>query len=189
MHALASLYFRRRRPVRIKGIRPYRFAIILSLLAALILLRYWQEQSRPSVPAALSEETYAVERIIDGDTLLLVNGARIRLIGADTPETVKANCAVEPFGPEATEFSKSFLGEGRAYLTFDGERLDRYGRFLAYVWRDEDMQEMLNEELIRAGLAEARTGYNFSQGMKTRFRRAEEEAKTERRGIWSVRPE
>ena len=55
-------------------------------------------------------------------------------------------------------------------MTFDREKVDLYGRFLAYAWRDESMAEMLNEELIRAGLAEAKTGYRFSQSMKKRFR-------------------
>ncbi len=127
-----------------------------------------------------------MSRVVDGDTLLLENGTRIRLICADTPETVKPNFPVEPFGPEATKFTKDFLCAGRVFLTFDIERLDRYGRFLAYAWRDENMERMLNEELIRAGLAEAKTGYNFSQSMKTRFRRAEDEAKAARRGIWSA---
>jgi endonuclease YncB( thermonuclease family) len=44
---------------------------------------------------------------------------------------------------------------------------------------------MLNEELIRAGLATAETGYRYSSSMKTRFRRTEEEAKAAERGIWS----
>jgi endonuclease YncB( thermonuclease family) len=45
---------------------------------------------------------------------------------------------------------------------------------------------MLNEELIRAGLATAETQYDYSSSMKTRFRRAEDEAKSNRRGIWSM---
>lgn len=71
---------------------------------------------------------------------------------------------------------------------FDKERIDRYDRFLAYVWYvDPDSEEslLLNEELLRAGLAWARLGYSYSDAMKRRFRAAELEAKGAKRGIWS----
>ncbi|MFH1266468.1 MAG: thermonuclease family protein, partial [Planctomycetota bacterium] len=109
---------------------------------------------------------------------------RIRLQGIDTPESVKPNHPVEPFGPEASEFTRRFVAEGggRVRLQFDRERVDKYGRFLAYVWVDD---RMLNEELLRAGLATAETGFRYSKAMKDRFRRAEDEAKAAGRGIWS----
>ena len=154
-------------------------------MIAAILLRLWQDRHEQHVPEALAEGMYGLRRIVDGDTLLLENGARIRLIGADTPETVKPNHPVEPFGPEATRFTKEFLSDGQVYLSFDRQKLDQYGRFLAYAWRNEDMRLMLNEELIRAGLARAKTGFPYSQAMKNRFRRAEDKAKSAARGIWA----
>lgn len=155
------------------------------VIAILIVVRAWQDHSRPEPPEALPEGTYVVERVVDGDTLLLAGGARLRLIGSDTPETVKPGHPIEPFGPEATQFTRQFVAEtdGRIRLQMDRERLDKYGRFLGYVWvRDR----MLNEELIRAGLATAELGFRYSSSMKTRFRRAEEEAKAAGRGIWSL---
>jgi micrococcal nuclease len=159
--------------------------LVISVVMALIIaIRVWQDLSRPVPPETLPEGTYTVQRVVDGDTLLLANGARLRLIGADTPETVKPGHPVEPFGPEATQFTQQFLDEadGRIRLQLDRERLDKYGRFLGYVWVAD---RMLNEELIRAGLATAETGYRYSSSMKTRFRRTEEEAKAAERGIWS----
>ena len=47
---------------------------------------------------------------------------------------------------------------------------------------------MLNEELIRAGLARAKLQYRYSAAKKARFRRAEAEARAARRGVWSERP-
>lgn len=163
-------------------------AWVVIVLVALALFRWWQSDHRSAPPEALAEGPYAVERVVDGDTLLLANHARVRLIGADTPETVKPNWPVEPFGPEATAFTRRFVDEagGVVRLEFDRERLDRYGRFLAYVF---DGQQMLNEELIRAGLATAKTGFPYASGMKTRFRRAEDEARAAGRGIWSPKAE
>ena len=160
-------------------------AVVL-LLVALAALRWWHWQSHPSGPESLPESTYLVERVVDGDTLLLANRARVRLVGADTPETVQPNHPVEPFGPQATEFTRRFVarGKGRVRLQFDRERVDKYDRFLAYVWVDD---RMLNEELIRAGLATAETRFRYSSTMKTRFRRAEEEARAAGRGIWGAR--
>jgi micrococcal nuclease len=153
------------------------------LVAALVGLLYlWQRSPEPSSPDTISEGFYEVQRVIDGDTLQLTNGARVRLIGADTPETVKPNTPVEPWGPEATQFTKDFVAGGTVRLQMDRERVDKYDRFLAYVWVAE---QMLNEELIRNGLARARTGYAFSDAMKTRFRRAEKEARDAGRGVWS----
>jgi micrococcal nuclease len=165
--------------------RHRRYVIAISLaVAVLVAIRCWQRASDHPPPEALEEGTYRVQRVVDGDTLVLANQASIRLQGIDTPETVRPNYPVEPFGPEAAEFTRQFIAEGKGIvrLQFDRERKDEFGRFLAYVWVGD---RMLNEELVRAGLATAETGYRYSAAMKTRFRRAEEEAKAASRGIWS----
>lgn len=155
--------------------------LVLILIVLLALVRsFVDEKEEP--PTALEEGIYRVERTIDGDTLLLTNQARIRLLGADTPETVKPNHPIERWGPEASEFTKDFVTDREIRLQFDRERTDHYGRFLAYVWVDD---QMLNEELLRAGMAKFLPQYPYSSSMKTRFRQAEQEAKDARRGIWS----
>jgi micrococcal nuclease len=68
-------------------------------------------------------------------------------------------------------------------LQFDFERYDRYGRTLAYVFRDDIL---LNEEIIRQGFSRAQLQYNYSARMKKRFQHAEEEARNAQRGIWSL---
>lgn len=150
--------------------------------AILLVLRVWQQHGRIEPPEALAEGVYRVERVIDGDTLLLADGARVRLIGVDCPETVKPHHPVEPFGPVASAFTKSFVAGGKVRLQFDRERIDRYDRFLAYVFVDD---AMLNEELLRAGLARVEHRFHYSQSIQRQFDRAEEEAKEARRGIWS----
>lgn len=180
---------RRKRPIIARRLWSRRrgASLVAIVLAVLILLRWWQEGRRPSPPEYLHEGTHRVERVVDGDTLLLANRARVRLLGVDTPETVKPDHPEERFGEEATEFTRRFVAEGAGTvrLRFDRERVDRYGRFLAYVWVGD---RMLNEELVRAGLATAQTRYRYSATMKTRFRRAEDEAKAAGRGIWSRAP-
>jgi micrococcal nuclease len=175
-----------RRPSRpLARRRSRRYAIVFALAVALLVaVRCWQQASDLRPPEALREGTYLVQRVVDGDTLVLANQARVRLQGVDTPESVKPNHPVEPFAKEAAEFTRQFIadGDGIVLLQFDRQRVDKYGRFLAYVWVGD---RMLNEELVRAGLATAETGYPYSAAMKTRLRRAEEEARAEGRGIWS----
>jgi micrococcal nuclease len=53
-----------------------------------------------------SGEFEYVQRVVDGDTLLLGTGERVRLIGVDTPESVRSNTPVERFGKEAADFTR-----------------------------------------------------------------------------------
>ena len=154
-----------------------------AVLAALLAARVWYDRREPQRPEVLAEGTYQVARVTDGDTLVLTNEARVRLIGVDTPELSGPHTAEEPLGRQAKAFTEQFLIGGEALLRFDRERVDRYDRFLAYVYVED---RLLNEELVRAGLARARTEFRYSESMKRRFRRAEQEARAARLGIWSA---
>ena len=162
--------------------RPRLPTAFVLLILALVAWRAWRQTSRPAPPELLPEGYYQVERVVDGDTLLLANQARVRLQGVDTPETKKPEYPVEPWGPEASRFTVDFVADGKVKLEFDVERLDKYDRFLAYVYKDG---RMLNEELVRAGLATAELGFRYSDSKKRLFKQAEDEAKAARRGIWS----
>jgi micrococcal nuclease len=84
----------------------------------------------------------AVVRVIDGDTIVVHIGGRdenVRILGIDTPETHKPNTPVECFGPEASDRMTALLPRGTTVrLVRDVEARDRYGRLLAYVYRDSD---------------------------------------------------
>jgi endonuclease YncB( thermonuclease family) len=79
-------------------------------------------------------QTYNVERVVDGDTLLLTNAEYVRLIGVDTPETKHPQKAVEYFGKEAYLFTKKMAEGKEVRLEYDQTRRDRYNRILAYVY-------------------------------------------------------
>ena len=166
--------------------REPRALIMLSACALLIAWRVAALNNVESAPELLEEGIHEVRRVVDGDTLLLESGARVRLQGIDTPETVHEWQAVERWGPEASQFTKDFIGRAnrRVRLTFSSERKDRHDRFLAFVW---DGEAMLNEELVRAGLAHARLDYHYSGPMKRRLAKAQEEAQRAARGLWSVK--
>lgn len=141
----------------------------------------------------LQEGIWPVVHVADGDTLDVQdsngNRHRIRLIGADTPEVVKPNHPIEPFGPEASAFTKDMIkaAGSRVRVAFDGDQVDRYGRNLGMIYLQMPGDELfLNELLIREGLARATLQYRFSKGAKERFRKAEEEARSKKKGIWSL---
>ncbi len=162
----------------------FRSSLWLFVLAAWIVLRIALEWRASPPDEILVEGDYRVDYVVDGDTLRLVSGVRVRLQGIDTPETVDRNSPVEPWGPEATTFAKHFVSDAhqKIRLTFGKERIDRYGRQLAFVWNGETL---LNEELVRAGLARARLDYRYAGKMKRRLAAAEAEARQAARGIWS----
>jgi micrococcal nuclease len=147
-----------------------------------VAARYAKQASVPAPPEALDEGLYTIQRVVDGDTLLMANGIRLRLIGVNCPESVKPDWPVEPFGPEASAFTNEFVGQQQVKLQFDREREDRFGRMLAYVYVGD---KLLNEELLRAGLARYESHFHYSESMKRRVRKAQDAARDARRGIWS----
>src|SRR5262245_31854521 len=85
-----------------------------------------------------------VHRVVEGDTLVLENGERVRLIGVDTPESVDPRRPVEYFGKEAAEFTKKMVEGRRVRLEFDPANAHtghkdntRQGRTLAYVYLED----------------------------------------------------
>ena len=73
----------------------------------------------PSDPGITSPDIEYVQRVVDGDTLLLGTGERVRLIGVDTPETKRPNTPVEYFGKEASAFTKRLAEGKRIRLEYD----------------------------------------------------------------------
>jgi len=129
-----------------------------------------------------SQETYKVKRVIDGDTIKLENGERVRLIGIDTPETVHPSKAVEYYGKEAGDFTKRMVEGKRVKIEFDIQKRDKYGRLLAYVYLEDGT--FLNAELLRQGYANIST---YAPNVKyiEKFARLEREAREDSRGLWT----
>ena len=137
-----------------------------------------------------------VAHVVDGDTLVVaVDGwtRRVRLLGVDTPETVHPDKGVEPYGPEASAFTKRELTGRRVWLEYDAAPLDKYQRHLAYVWtqapaRGEEAirQGMFNARLLSEGWARVLTIQPNSRHADL-FVRIEREARSAGRGQWAAR--
>ncbi|WP_166626761.1 thermonuclease family protein [Jeotgalicoccus sp. S0W5] len=127
-------------------------------------------------------------RVVDGDTVNVLNEQneelKLRLLLIDTPETVHPNKPVEPFGPEASARLTELLNsDEQLYIEYDeGAKTDHYDRELVYLYvGDTNVHEVLLEE----GLA--RVGYIYEQQKYLdEFRAAEQIAKDQQIGIWSI---
>ncbi|HHS14140.1 MAG TPA: hypothetical protein ENN03_10300 [bacterium] len=150
----------------------------LGILLPAVLL--WAVMSDP----ALSQGTHRVERVIDGDTVELKNGERVRLIGINTPETVHPFKSVEFFGKEAGEFTRRLAEGKRVRIVTDVQERDRYGRLLAYVFLEDGT--FLNAELLKQGYATVSTHPPNVKYVKL-FRKLERQARKKGIGLWGKR--
>jgi micrococcal nuclease len=152
---------------------------------ALLVLAACSEASAPTSDPG--DDEALVTRVVDGDTVEVEFGGReldVRLIGIDTPETVKPGEPVECFGPEASAYTQARLEGEAVRLGFDVERIDPFDRTLAYVWIGD---ELFNETLVREGYALVAT---FPPNVMhvERFRDALRLAREEGLGLWSACP-
>jgi micrococcal nuclease len=167
----------------------------LLLIAALLILRLWEgsEEGRGGPAAAVA----LVTRVVDGDTLeARIEGEEedVRLIGVDTPETVKPGAPVQCFGPQASRFSHRLLEGKRIRLVFGEERRDPYDRLLAYVYLDPALEahtgprpRFVNAALVRRGLARTLT-IPPNDRFAPLLRRLELRAARVGRGLWGACP-
>ena len=149
-----------------------------------------EKQEREQLAKRFHLEAVTVERVVDGDTLKLTDGRRIRLIGVNTPESTKRT---EEYGKEASQYTTSKLNEKQVWIQKDISETDRYDRLLRIVWVDiptDDMDEkeirtkMFNADLVINGYAEPST---FQPDVKYSdyFIKFAREAREQNTGLWA----
>jgi micrococcal nuclease len=116
-----------------------------------------------------------VTRVLDGDTIELENGERIRLIGINAPETD------EPFYQEAKLALEEMVFSKKIAIQKDTSlNKDKYGRLLRYVFSEG---KLVNCEMVRLGLAKVTIDSNGNYF--DCLRQAEQEAREKKLGLWS----
>lgn len=130
-----------------------------------------------------------VERVVDGDTVqlnLAGSGTEsARLLGIDTPESVKPDSPVECYGPEASKHTAELLPPGtQVLIQRDREARDRYGRLLVYLWRREDGL-FVNQALLTDGYASV-LSISPNTARRAELAAAERTARQARAGLWGA---
>lgn len=161
------------------------------------LTQVLQLDSTTQAPAKASPvddrvEKVQVNRAVDGDTVELTDGRKVRYLNVDTPETVKAGTSVKCFGPEASEFNKKLMTKGRdLWLTSDKAKTDRYGRDLRFIFlKPEDTGDVgksLNATLVKMGFGQAKL-YSPNTTYRKDFEKWQFEAQQKPVGIWKACP-
>lgn len=123
-----------------------------------------------------------VRYINDGDTLVLADDNRIRIIGINTPELGYKDKPDQPLAAQARERLRSYLQSGIAFIVYGEQRHDRYGRILAHVF--DERHNNVGAQLILDGL-----GFAVSIPPNLRYREcyhnAEQQARVAKRGVWA----
>lgn len=124
-----------------------------------------------------------VTSVVDGDTIEIAGGQRVRYLGIDTPETVHPTKKVQCFGPEASA-QNHHLVEGKAVrLVRDIEDTDTYNRLLRYVYLEDGT--FVNLALVQDGYANVLT-YPPNIAHARELQAAQNDARVASRGLWSV---
>jgi micrococcal nuclease len=155
--------------------------LLLGLVAAVAALSLDRPAGEPATPG----ERARVERVVDGDTLVVTLDGRIerlRYIGLDAPELDPPEC----HAMEALRLHERLVDGAELRLERDRTDRDRFGRLLRHAWVERSGSIMhVGEELVVAGAARARS-YPPDTAMDRRLRAAEDHARREGAGLWGV---
>lgn len=152
----------------------------------------------PTQPVASeSAEIVTVKRVVDGDTIELTDGRKVRYIGIDTPELHHPTKGIQCFGKEAMEKNKELVEGKEIKMKKDVSDTDRYKRLLRYIWvpstssllrsssEGQAGQEIfVNEFLAKEGFALQAT-FPPDVANAELFRQAAEEARLKNKGLWN----
>ncbi|MCL5675658.1 MAG: thermonuclease family protein [Patescibacteria group bacterium] len=141
-------------------------------------------KSQPLKISTASSSAFLVSRVIDGDTIELSSGEKVRYIGMDTPETVDPRKPIQCFGKEASLENKKLVEGKTVTLTKDVSDKDKYGRLLRYVYVGKIF---VNDYLVRYGFAHVAT-FPPDVIFAEQFKQAEQEARINNRGLWKNCP-
>lgn len=135
-----------------------------------------------------------VTRAVDGDTLVLETGERVRLIGIDTPEIHESKklyrdaqrasqdaSTIQKLGRLSFDFTRNLVEGKRVSLEFDVEKYDRYKRLLAYVYLKDGT--FVNAKIVEEGYASLMT-YPPNVQYADLFLKLYQEARENKRGLW-----
>jgi len=168
------LHLRLRRPA------PLTIAVIVVVVVSVVRFRgfdFGQSESDRT------EVTAVVARVIDGDTLDLTDGRRIRLLGIDAPERGYDGAASEPLAEESTDWLTRRLDGHTVRLQIGTTPTDRYGRTLAWIF--DSNGSLVNRDSLEAGMSRLLDSFGLPADLEPQLRQAAATARIQKAGIWN----
>jgi micrococcal nuclease len=160
--------------------------MLLILLLIFFVTESLSQNPNYSYPFGYTKTAF-VSRVIDGDTFVLSDSQRVRMLGVDCPEIARQNKLAESFSKEASEKTKSLIEHKTVKLTFDGKAFDIFGRLLAYVWLSDSKGKdsvFVQAELLKNGFARI-SYYTKEKRYYSLFYNLRNTARKKKLGIWS----
>lgn len=156
--------------------------LLFTLLSLILLFQtvfgLKRSNSSSQVPTIAAKEDKVI-KVLDGDTVELETGERLRYLGIDAPEIDKK------LGRQAKEFNSNLVLGRKVRIEFESVLYDKYDRLLGYVWIDDTL---VNERLVKEGLARVviiPEDPPLQPRYIDRLKKAEKEAREKNLGIWS----
>jgi len=171
-----------------------RFFVAIVIIGLLVLPAIFFFSQQKSNQGVRDYSGIYVRRTVDGDTLVLSDNERVRLIGIDTPEVHESEKlyrdsrrsgqdirTIQALGQRSWDFTRSLVEGKPVRLEFDVEKRDKYGRLLAYVYLEDG--QFVNAEIVRQGYASLMT-YPPNVKYEDLFLKLFQEARENKRGLW-----
>lgn len=161
--------------------------VLIFLVLSGVSQRFMDRSTSVNKQEVKGEALVPVERIIDGDTIVVNIGGKnetVRLIGIDTPEIAHGKTKTECFGQEAKRKSQEVLTGKMVRLQDDKSQSnrDKYNRLLRYIFLEDGT--LVNKLLIEQGFAFEYT-YDLPYQYQKEFKEAQVAAREGEKGLWS----
>ncbi|MBK5004849.1 thermonuclease family protein [Pseudomonas sp. S32] len=169
---------------------PSGFAVLLKkapLVGAFFMALSWHLPAQAFCPLPQRPQQVAVRYVVDGDTVRLVDGRSVRMIGINAPEIGRKGQASEPYAEAARRRLQALVkaSDGRLGLVPGVEKKDRYGRTLAHLYSRTGNN--LEAQLLSEGLG-YRIAFAPNVRLNTCQQRAEQVARKAGAGLWKTSP-
>ncbi|MDO8525966.1 MAG: thermonuclease family protein [Candidatus Omnitrophota bacterium] len=169
---------------------------IIAIAVAVIVIAGARVMNVTGRSVAAKSDGVVVSRVIDGDTIKLSDGRRVRLLGIDSPElhyseklvrdshrTHKDMKEIQAMGQRAAGFTKRLCEGKPVRIESDIRKLDKYGRLLAYIYLPDGT--FVNAKVLEEGYAQVMTippNVKYAEY----FLKLQREAKENRKGLWAL---
>ena len=163
--------------------KPTPFGIAATIFGLLVALRFLNITPGAPTDAPSPAEPATVRFVLDGDTVELSDGRRVRLLGIDAPEMAHQDQSEQPFARESTQWLDQLLQNRKVTLIKGRPAVDRYGRTLAWIFTESG--ENVSELALRSGMARLLDAFGLPPEYESGLRQAAAYAQVTRSGLWT----